>query len=107
TSIPPGIVASFYYSLGNIGVILGMFLFGYYGRKINNKLLALAKVDAIYYVPFTFLAFTYGGFIINGDPNIYIYHIIWPIFFYFLIRRIQRKYSFSSIIIHTRNRTTD
>lgn len=101
TSIPPGIVASFYYSLGNFGVILGMFLYGYYGRKLNNNLLALSKVDAIYYVPFTFLAFVYGGFIVNGDPNIYIYHIIWPVFFYVLIRRIQKKYSFSELKSNT------
>lgn len=89
--IPPGLIASFYYSLGIFGVIIGFFLYGLLGRKINNKLSKKIKTSSIYLIPFSFFAYYYGFFVVNGDPNVYIYYILMPIVFLICIGFVKEK----------------
>ena len=84
TSIPPGIVGTFYYSLGGVGVVLGMLAYGFTGSVFNKKLLKQQRSNKVYVVPFVFFSFFYGFFITNGDPNVYIYYILMPVLFIIL-----------------------
>lgn len=52
--IPPGLIASFYYSLGIVGVFIGCFLYGAIGRRINIWLFRMMSASTIYSVPFAF-----------------------------------------------------
>ena len=87
TSIPPGIIGTFYYSLGSVGVIIGMFSYGFIGSVFNKKLLIRQKENPVYIVPFVFFAFFYGFFVTNGDPNVYVYYILMPIVFLLVVSR--------------------
>ena len=79
--MPPGLIASFYYSLGVLGVALGSFFYGLIGRRVNIWLQRMMQTSKIYSVLFAFFAYYYGFFIANGDPNIYIYYLITPSLF--------------------------
>lgn len=90
-SLPPGLLAHFYYSLGYIGIALGMFFYGLIGGKFNNFLLRHSEQNKIYFVFFVSFALNYGSFITNGDPNVYLYSILWPVIFLFFVYRSKLK----------------
>lgn len=87
--IPPGLIASFYYSLGILGIFLASFLYGALGAVLNNYFNKMINSSKIYYVPLVFFSYFYGFFIVNGDPNIYIYYILSPIIFMFFLKFIR------------------
>lgn len=89
--IPPGLIASFYYSIGILGIAIGSFFYGLIGRRINIWSDRMMKTSKIYSVPFAFFAYYYGFFIANGDPNVYIYYLIMPVLFLFALRFIKHK----------------
>ena len=66
----PGMLASFSYSLGVIGVFIGMFIYGLIGgilSEIFKKLYINYKSSLVFiYI----LSFTYGSFVFRGDPKI-------------------------------------
>lgn len=89
SSTPPGILAFNYYGMGPIGVVIGMFFYGLFGKKADLYYSNKMRFRKVYIIPYVFLAFNYGGFISNGDPNVYIYSIIWPIILTFLINKLE------------------
>lgn len=93
--IPPGLIASFYYSLGVFGVLIGSFFYGLLGRRANIWLMRMMKTSKIYAVPFAFFAYYYGFFIANGDPNVYIYYFIMPVLFILSLNITKSKDKFS------------
>jgi len=82
--IPPGLIASFYYSLGTIGVVLGGLFYGYLGRYLNDILIVKINSSPLYLTFFIYFSFFYGFFVTNGDPNVYIYYIIFPALLIFI-----------------------
>ena len=89
--VPPGLVASFYYSLGIFGVFLGSFLYGFIGRIVNNTLKSRLKQSTVYAAPFAFFSYYYGFFMVNGDPTVYIYNLIMPTLFLILLNFISKN----------------
>lgn len=96
TSIPPGIIGTFFYSFGGFGIAIGMFLYGLVGGLVNNNLIFNENKNKAFVVPFVFFTFFYGFFIVNGDPNVYIYYILMPIV-YLIILSKSTKIKFKSL----------
>jgi hypothetical protein len=86
-SAPPGLLGHFHYSMGFLGVLIGSFAYGYLGKKVNDHMYQAVKDDNSTYALYAFMALTYGSFVSNGDPNVYIYSILWPIVLFGSLRR--------------------
>ncbi|AKX52909.1 O-antigen polymerase [Thiopseudomonas alkaliphila] len=89
--VPPGLIASFYYSLGVLGALIGCFLYGVLGRCLNVWLFRMMRAHKIYCVPFAFFSYYFGFFIANGDPNIYIYYILMPVVFILSLKIVSAR----------------
>src|SRR5699024_2175603 len=76
--IPPGLIASVYYSLGTIGVVLGGLFYGYLGRYLNDILIVKINSSPLYLTFFIYFSFFYGFFFTDGAQKVYIYVIIFP-----------------------------
>ena len=88
-SMPPGIIGHCYYALGPLGVIIGMFCYGAIGRVTQNTLQGLYMRTEVYVVFYVMIAVLFGGFISNGDPNVYIYSLLWPLIALFVVYRLS------------------
>ncbi len=65
-----GILGFFSYSLGVIGVILGMFFYGVFGGYLSRFFYENAKKNETIIVFGYFFIFYYGYFVFRGDPKI-------------------------------------
>ena len=72
-SSPPGLLGSFVYSMGGAGLFCGMFLYGLGGKLLQNTLISWYRTFPGSVVYFYFLSVSLGGYVINGDPKVYIF----------------------------------
>ncbi len=72
-STPPGLLGSFVYSMGGAGLFLGMFLYGFCGKLLQNTLISWYRSFPGSVVYFYFLSVAFGWYVINGDPKVYIF----------------------------------
>jgi hypothetical protein len=105
-SIPPGLMAHFYYSLGMVGIIAGFLTYGFIGRKINDRIANAVLGNDVIYAVYAHTALTFGFFVSNGDPNVYFYSILWPVIVYYSLSRSRirpRRRDFTASVIDGTN----
>ncbi|MBA7589874.1 hypothetical protein ES708_31967 [subsurface metagenome] len=68
-SVPPGLLGSFVYSMGGAGLFLGMFLYGFCGKLLQNTLILWYRRFPGSLVYVYLLSMVFGGYVINGDPK--------------------------------------
>ena len=90
-SIPPGLIAHFYHSLGLAGIVFGFLAYGFVGRRINENIASAMKGDDIFYAIYVYTGLLFGIFVANGDPNVFFYDILWPIVMYFSLSASRKK----------------
>lgn len=71
SSIPPGIVASGYYQLGWLGMVVWVSLYGCVCRLANDYLRQMTVIRGFSGV-YVFAAFVLGNFVMVGDPRVYV-----------------------------------
>ncbi len=90
-STPPGLMAHFYYALGSVGIVAGFFLYGLIGRKISESIAnAMQGCDVVYAI-YAYTGLLFGFFVGNGDPNVFIYSVLWPVVVYYSILRSRLR----------------
>ena len=72
-SCPPGLLGSFVYHMGGFGLFLGMFLYGFLGKLLQNTLILLYHSFPGSIVYLYFFSLFFGGYVINGDPKVYMF----------------------------------
>jgi len=73
STIPPGIYGLFYYSMGSIGVFLGMFVYGFVGGGLQKIMSVSMRQKRSGMIVFYFLiAYAFGAFVDSGEPSAYV-----------------------------------
>jgi hypothetical protein len=89
-SIPPGLLGGLYYSGGYLGIFFGMVIYAAIGKYLFKLQCSQYKNSTAFVALFCFL---YGGYVTNGDPNIYIYDLLWPTVFMLFIKLNSKRYT--------------
>lgn len=83
--IPPGLMASFWYGGGILGVISGFFIFGNFIGWFQRQCIVLIKASPSATPIVLYLFFTIGWFINNGDLSVFLKHKFHILVFIFVL----------------------
>ncbi|TCI48270.1 MULTISPECIES: O-antigen polymerase [unclassified Exiguobacterium] len=78
-TIPPGLLGFLFYSLPFAGVILGSFLFGHLVRRLELYLTKFKDTHPIYTLLYVAFGITIFGFMMGGDPKVYLNLYLWSL----------------------------
>lgn len=70
--IPPGLVASFWYGFGLLGVILGLGIFGIFIGWLQRQCYSIIRVYPEAAPGVLYLFYSLGWFVNNGEPSIFL-----------------------------------
>jgi hypothetical protein len=89
--IPPGMLATFWYSASIIGVLFGCFIFGLVGCFLNDLLRNLIK-EPMMVALYLYTGYHYGSFFVLGEPRIFMLNRLALITLLFFITMIYYKW---------------
>jgi hypothetical protein len=92
-TIPPGLVGFFFYSCMWAGIPLGALAFGYFHGRLDSFMHSASKVHPMFSVFYAGLVITVVGFMMGGDPRVYINLYLWGLWLplLFSVRKADKR----------------
>ena len=93
--VPPGLVASFWYGGGLVGVLIGFLIFGGFIGWLQRQCYSVVKAYPSAMPVILYIFLKVGWLISNGDPsvslkhNFHIFIFLMLLVMYYLVRRIR------------------